>query len=140
MYEINCNLSGQPDSIDYKMFMSAISRVWCVFIEIFGQQLMETIDIFVDNATAGSGHTPITIPVLGKYIIIKLGIVPMSTEGFTAFQFSHELMHCIYYAKYGLDKIPADAEEEYRNNAAYKQGALLAEKIRYNFDELKKLI
>lgn len=53
----------------------------------------------------GSGYTPITIPVLSRLVIIKLGIDNFLDVEKIIYQFSHELCHFIYYCLYGLREI-----------------------------------
>lgn len=60
----------------------------------------------------GSGYTPITIPVLSRLVIIKLGIDNFLDVEKIIYQFSHELCHFIYYCLYGLNKQFADEKEE----------------------------
>lgn len=98
-YEINGNLVGES-TLDLAKFIRAVCKVMDLYVEEFGEKLMNSID----NATKGSGHTPIITPVLGKYLIIKLDIENGFQESVIAYQFSHELMHYVFYAIKGLIK------------------------------------
>lgn len=131
---------------------------------------MNKIDIYVDNATKDSGHTPRINPVFNKFLHIKLCITPESHEGIIAFQFAHELMHYIHYCHYGFERQHEDIQyirEENVCTAAslivvhdlypqyfcdldayvrglldirYQKGAELAEQFKYNLFALKGLV
>ena len=62
-WEINGNLEGE----NLFVFNYTIASVYNLFMEVFGKDLMIKFPLFVDNATSGSGYTPITIPVLRKF-------------------------------------------------------------------------
>ena len=107
-WEINGNLEGE----NLLVFYITINSVYSLFVELFGKDLMLKLPLFVDNSTSGGGYTPITIPVLRKFIIIKLGIENFTDVERIIYQFSHELCHFIYYCLYGIDKKLADEKEE----------------------------
>ena len=107
-WEINGNLEGE----NLFVFNYTIASVYNLFMEVFGKDLMIKFPLFVDNATSGSGYTPITIPVLRKFVIIKLRIENFVDVERIIYQFSHELCHFIYYCLYGIDKKLADEKEE----------------------------
>ncbi len=168
MFEVNGNLEDPIDGLgNYQLFFSTIKKVWNYFEEYIENDVMNSIDILVDNATEGSGYTPIITPTLKKFLIIKLHIYPTDKEDKIAYQFAHELMHFVFYTKYGLGKKRADALEEsictaaslvvlydwnreYFNkynehvkrleNKGYRTGAEVAEKVNYKFEELLKMI
>lgn len=107
-WEINGNLEGE----NLRVFNQTIISVYNLFMEVFGKHIMVKLPLYVDNATSGSGYTPITIPVLRKFVIIKLGIENFIDDERIIYQFSHELCHFIYYCLYGIDKKLADENEE----------------------------
>lgn len=166
-FEINGNLSGDGGLEDYEIFESTICIIRTYYINLFGDEFMSTIDLYVDNATQNSGYTPVITPILGKYLIIKLGVSDGDARGKIAYQFAHELMHYAFYVKYGLDKQPADVREEsicsaaslivlhdlflqdfdgYKvhvktlENIAYRGGAEIAESVDYDFKKLIALM
>ena len=106
-WEINGNLGE-----NLFVFKSTVISVYTLFVELFGKDLITKLPLFVDNATGGSGYTPITIPVLSRLVIIKLGIDDFVNDEKIIFQFSHELCHFIYFCLYGIDKELADEKEE----------------------------
>lgn len=109
--EINGNLCDIPN---YDIFFTNIIKVIGIFTHTFGTDIMEKIDLYVDNAVndSNSGYTPITTPILKKYIIIKLNIEDFSRDQKIVYQFSHELCHYVFYALKGFDKENADVFEE----------------------------
>ena len=107
-WEINGNLEGE----NLFVFNNTITSVYNLFMELFGNDLMKKLPLFIDNATSGSGYTPITIPVLSRLVIIKLRIDNFVNDEKIIFQFSHELCHFIYFCLYGIDKELADEKEE----------------------------
>ena len=167
-FEVNGNLRSEKGlGGSYKTFSDTVGKVRNFFIKYLGDQLMNSLDLYVDNATKNSGNTPKIMPVLEKYLIIKLGITPKSGEARIAFQFAHELMHFVYYVKYGIDKKMADDQEETICTAAslivvhnlypkdfdrcnnyvksltrldFRKGAEVAEEIEYQFEKLVKKI
>ena len=166
-FEINGNLYEELGLSNIGEFESGVLKVRKDFINIFGKKLMESVELYVDNATAGSGATPITTPIFKKYVTIKLHIKPNSGEDIVIFQFSHELMHFLFYAKYGLNRKPADKEEESictaaslisihkwyperleifiesvlnESNEGYRKGVEVAERMGYSFKNLKELL
>ena len=166
--EISGNLNDNCTGVkNYALFLQAVASVYCFFCKAFGSTLMETYDIFFDNATAGSGLTPITTPTLKKYLTIKLNIHDASDRALVLFQSSHELTHCVFFAKYGLSKPRADDHEEeicsasslitiknlapehlerYKKYVAglekecYRKGFYLAEEVQYDIYKLRSLI
>ena len=71
---------------------------------MFGKEIMDKHPLLIDNATCGSGYTPIITPVLGRYLIIKLNIKDFSNRERIIFQVSHELCHYVFYSYLGLKK------------------------------------
>jgi len=167
-FEINGNLKSEMGlGSRYPDFRRVIYSVRNFFIQYLEEEFMNSIDLYVDNATSNSGYTPKITPILGKYLIIKLGINPTDGEARIAFQFAHELMHFVYYAKHGIDKQMADEQEEVICSAAaliivhnfypeffeqcnnyvkslkrpeYRKGAEVAEMVAYHLGELIKKI
>lgn len=112
-YEINGNLDNEKYGLkNYEAFEKTIADVWEYFETHLGSEALVGPELYIDNGTTDTGYTPITTPVWKKYVIIKLGIKPNSRESQIAFQFSHELMHYVYFVKYGLNKNRADYKEE----------------------------
>jgi len=109
VFEINGNLAN---ILNYSNFESVICLVRNRFIELFGAEVMSRIPLYVDNATQMSGYTPITTPILGKYLCIKLGVMSFLNTPVIIFQFAHELCHYVFYSLLGLDKPFADEREE----------------------------
>lgn len=97
---------------NYKIFINYILKTRDIFIETFGISVMSKVELFLDNATQNSGYTPVIIPLFNNYLIIKLGISDFSKSEQIVYQFSHELCHYVFYSIIGLDKEPADSEEE----------------------------
>lgn len=166
MFEISGNLTA-VDPENYPKFLITVLNVRDFYIKHFGKQIMNAIALFIDNATAGSGYTPIITPTLGQFLIIKLNIDNFEETGKIIYQLAHELCHYVFYAVYGLDKPLADQQEEsicsaaslcvlkqldvnsffiYSNhilcldNKAYHQGAFVAKNIDYDFEKLKEII
>lgn len=108
-YEINGNLKAEEN---YAIFSSCIGMVMKAFRECFGEEVMNKIDLYIDNATQSSGYTPIITVILEKYIIIKLGISDFTKKEKTVYQFSHELCHYVFYSIKGLNKEKAGVIEE----------------------------
>lgn len=167
-WEINGNLDDtQSGLVNYSQFEHAICRVKSFFDNVFGVDRLNSIGLFVDNATANSGHTPITTTILGKYVVIKLRIAPDDKESKVAYQFAHELTHFVFRTYLGINKPHANEQEETicsaaalmtikqlypldfglydkyirgLSNTSYRNGAYLAESIGYDFQRLKGLI
>lgn len=167
-WEISGNLDDPHEGINnYDTFRMTICATKDYFDKIFGVNLLDSIDFLVDNATANSGYTPITTPILKRFIIIKLGIYDGNRIDQTIFQFAHELTHLVFYAYYGLEKPFADQREESICTAAslialrvlcpesflsyvayvknlsdekYRDGARIAEEINYDMKKLKIMI
>ncbi len=170
MLQINSGLLDSDGLKNKNTFMDVILKVNAYFIHVFGEKTMNKIDIYVDNATKDSGHTPRINPVFNKFLHIKLCITPESHEGIIAFQFAHELMHYIHYCHYGFERQHEDIQyirEENVCTAAslivvhdlypqyfcdldayvrglldirYQKGAELAEQFKYNLFALKGLV
>lgn len=165
-FQINGNLI-QESELDYDKFCDVVCNVRNLYIKEFGEDLMNSIDLLIDNSTRGSGYTPNITPILCKYLIIKLNIKKEDTESNIIFQIAHELMHYVFYAIKGINKEMADEREEsictaasliaikefyqqefplYYNhvknleNKAYRKGAQIAESVEFNFQKLKELI
>ena len=167
-WEINGNLADKKDGIkNYNMFARAISITKCYFDTVFGVDCLNKVPFSVDNATAGSGYTPISTPVLGKLVVIKLGIKPNDCEAQIVYQFAHELTHVVFWVYWGFNKKHAtDIEEaictaasliviknmypdyfdEYvrytasLDNIGYRNGVPLAKKICYDMEKIKYMI
>lgn len=108
-YEINGNLVKLEN---YDIFKEYIGKTIKIFSSAFGSEIMGKYDLYIDNATQGSGHTPTINIVLGKYLIIKLGIKDFSNKEQIVFQFAHELCHYVFSSLQGLEITEADNEEE----------------------------
>lgn len=166
-FEINGNLSGSGGLKNYELFQKTILEVNSYFLQRLSHKFPDGVDLYIDNATCDSGYTPITTPVLKRYIIIKLCVSPDDPSSKIAFQFSHEMMHYVFYTKYGLNReIAGDREESIctaasliylhdtdpsgfvlQNNhvktleyAGYRNGASLAEQVGYDFSKLVELV
>lgn len=164
--EISGNLEDEIQ-LNYELFYNTINKVLDLYFRVFEKELENPIDLLIDNATQGSGDTPIITPILRKYLIIKLNIRENDTQGRIIYQFSHEFTHYMFYIKYGLDKPKADYREESICSAAslialkelcpcelekycehvknlnidmYRYGFDIAEEAEYSFENLKKLI
>lgn len=61
------------------------------------------LNILIDNSTANGLKTPYCSILYDNFLQVKLGIKSGKLIGETVFQFSHELMHCIYYSMMGLN-------------------------------------
>lgn len=166
-YEINGNLYGSTGLKNIDLFHKTIVKVAAYFFRYYNIKFPNGVEIYVDNATCNSGYTPITTPVLKKILIIKLCITQMDPSSKIAFQFAHEMMHCAFYAKYGLDRDGAKEKEETICTAAsliylhdvdlegfslqneyvkslqnekYRNGAVLAEETGYDFSKLVEMV
>ena len=166
-YEINSALNHEEGLSNFTIFQTVISNVWKYYTDSLGSNLMDTHDLFIDNVKAYCGPTPYTYNILNKIILIKLDIESNTPEYQIAYIFCHELMHFVYYCKYGMLRTPVIEEEEricsassliyikhfypdyfYETNVHvknlqneyYAEGASLAEELSYNFLELIKLI
>lgn len=138
-WEINGNLDDEISGIkNYRLFAETVTKVKRLFDSVFGAAILEEVFFYVDNATAGSGYTPITTVVLGKIVVIKLGIKEQDPPELIAYQFAHELMHVVYKAVYGIHKPRANQQEETVCSAA----ALITIKALYpdKFDSYQKYV
>ena len=112
-WEINGNLDDEESGLaNYQIFQKAVCAIKFYYDKVFGTDLMNRIPFYVDNATADSGYTPISTSVLGKLVIIKLGIKANDSEARVAYQFAHELTHIVFRAYFGMDKPRATEDEE----------------------------
>lgn len=167
-WEINGNLDNKDTGLKYyDKFQAAIIKVKNLFDSQFSAEVLNKICFYVDNATADSGYVPISTVVLGKIIVIKLGVRAWNAECNAAFQFSHELMHVVFMAVFGIDKPHANGVEEsicsaaalitihnlypenfdayYQyvsqlNNESYAKGVSVAEKANYTLAALMPLV
>ena len=163
-FEISRKLVGEKGLGDnYKNFENVIFMVRNYYIHYLGKTLMNSLELYVDNGTSNTGHTPTITPVLGKYLIIKLGITHRCSEARIAFQFAHELMHFVLFVKYGIDRKQGIEQEEaicsaaalivlrdlypekFENyndytqslsNPEYRSGAEVAKSVKYKFKKL----
>lgn len=168
MLEINGNLDNPSNGLsNYNVFFNTIINVYSYYLKYFGQDLLAGPELYVDNATWDSGYTPVCTPIFKKYVIIKLAITSVDEPDKIIFQFSHELMHYVYFEKYGLEKVKADDKEESictaaslcmiselyplelnryieilrrESNNGYREGISVAEKVGYTFANLICLI
>ena len=100
-WEINGNLySKQTRLQNIELFQNAIIKTKLVFDNVFGQENMNRVPFYVDNATADSGYTPICTPVLRKVVVIKLGIYSNDDEAKVAYQFAHSCLVNTQYSVY----------------------------------------
>lgn len=166
-FEINGNLSGPEGLKNFDLFQRTILEVYSYYHRYLSLRYPNGALLYIDNATRDSGYTPVTTPIFGKYINIKLAISPTDNSTKIAYQFSHELMHYVFYAKYGINKPKASDSEETICTAAsliylhdtdlsgfellnehtknleydgYRNGAYLAKDIDYNFTKLIDMI
>lgn len=170
MYEINGNLDDANDGLEnYSLFAKTIATVWNYYKLYVDNEVMDSLDLYIDNAAqdSKSGYTPVITPIFRKYLTIKLNINSLDHEGKVAYQFSHELMHFVFYTKYGIHKKRADEREEsicsaaslcilhhlypayfeiynehvkHLVNDAYRKGVEIAQGVKYSLEELLKLI
>ena len=100
------------DYDNYENFKNVITEVRTKFQELFGNELLDRIPLYVDNSTAGSGHTPIASVVLQQFVMIKLNIADFSRTEQTTYQFAHEMTHLTYRCLIGINKKQANVYEE----------------------------
>ena len=153
-WEINGNLYSEQTGIkNIELFERAIIKTKCVFDNIFGQENMNRVPFYVDNATADSGYTPICTPVLRKVVVIKLGIYSNDDEAKVAYQFAHELTHvddeeaiCTAAALSIVRMLYPNRFEAFKRSAmghiylGYRKGAELAEELSYELTRIKACI
>ena len=167
-WEINGNLDDKQTGLqNYQMFEDGVCKVKKIYDKIFGIDVMNRIPFYVDNATANSGYTPISTPVLQKIVIIKLNISSKDGESKIIYQFTHELTHVVFRAYFGMDKPRANDKEEALCTAAalmvikmlcpndfefyedytanleycgYRNGVLLAKTLEYDMEYLRNEI
>ena len=108
-FEINANLY---EIKDIEIFERTILEVRAKFQELFGEEVLDRLPLYVDNSTKGCGYTPITDVVLHSYISIKLGISDFRDTEWITYQFAHEMCHFIYRCLIGIDKKHAETYEE----------------------------
>ena len=136
-WEINGNLDdSQTGILNYQIFQNAVCVTKQYYDRIFGIDIMNRVPFYVDNATADSGYTPISTLVLGRLVVIKLGIGANDIEAKVAYQFAHELTHVVFRSYFGINKPRATHEEEAICSAA----ALIIIKIFYpeHFEKFEK--
>ena len=167
-WEINGNLYDEQYGLkNIKDFEEVIISVKNLYDQLFGEEVMNKQIMYIDNATADSGYSPIITVILRKYLIIKLCIYSDSIKSEIAYQFGHELTHFVFSSYFGLDKPPANFDEEMICSAAslivvkelfpndldmfkshvnsltqdcYRKGVEYAESIDYDLENLKKSI
>ena len=165
-FELNDSLEFENGITNFRTFKNVVNEVWIFYEKHLGNDLMNSIDLFIDNATCDCGYTPVTINVLNKFVIIKLNANSNSQEPEIAYVFAHELMHFIFFCKYGLLRdVDYDKEEAICTAASliyikefytkcfdscnahvkglqsvYSKGSSIAENVSYNFDSLIKMI
>lgn len=161
--QINGNLDVIPN---FQNFQNLVLQVYFKFVNLFGINVMTKIPLFVDNATAGSGYTPIITPIFKQYLCIKLNINNFLDNQMIIYQLAHELCHYVFYSIKGIDKTFADDREETicsamslcilkgfyddiqrhidhvkgLENFAYRDGAALAESVNYDSNKLRLII
>lgn len=164
----NIVINGYLEELkNYNVFYKYVCGTTSIFIETFGKDIMEKIDLYIDNATVGSGYTPVTVPLFKKIIIIKLGIPDFSDKERIVYQYAHELCHYVFYSLKGFDKEKDNYEEEsicsamslvlinklfpdsivswmsYVSNLEdnkYRDGAKIVETINFDIVKLKEMI
>lgn len=109
LFEISYELSKFDN---YDSFKGVIIDVRTKFQQLFGKDVLARIPLYIDNSTAGSGHTPMASVVLQKYVTIKLNIADFSRTEQIAYQFAHEMTHFTYRCLLGINKKPATVYEE----------------------------
>ena len=91
MFEINGNLFTEGSGLsNIETFQKAVLNVRGYYLARLESEFKEDIGLYVDNATSGSGATPIITPVLNQILVIKLCISSDSPEAQIAYQFAHE--------------------------------------------------
>lgn len=167
-WEISGNLEDEKDGLlNYQRFQDAVCAVKDLFDNVFGLEIMNKIPFLVDNATAGSGYTPICTAVLGRIVIIKLNINNEDEEEKIVYQFAHELTHVVFRSYLGINKPKANEEEEalctaaalialkklypsaflkYKMhtatlvNSSYREGVLIAKSFAYDLKQIRTRI
>lgn len=120
---------------NFNLFTDLINLVMKEFERTFGVSMIHRYPILIDNATAGSGYTPIITPVLDLILVIKLSVEDGLYTSKIIFQFAHEMMHVLFFTMFGLNKGPASVREEAICTAASL--CLIAE---FKWDELAAYI
>ena len=96
-WEINGNLYDEQYGLkNIKDFEEVIISVKNLYDQLFGEEVMNKHSMYIDNATADSGYSPIITVILRKYLIIKLYISSDSIKSQIAYQFGHELTHFVF--------------------------------------------
>ena len=108
-FEINENLYEYKY---FECFEQTINDVRTRFQQLFGDDVLDRLPLYVDNSTSGGGYTPITDVVLHSYISIKLGIGDFKDKDWITYQFAHEMCHFVYRCLIGIDKKHAEEYEE----------------------------
>ena len=109
LFEVNGSLR---EITNYDYFFENINNVYWIFLRFFGEKIMSRYEVYIDNATAGSGYTPVMTPVWSKYIIIKLGIDDFSNKEQIIWQLSHELCHYVVSTLAGITRKIDETKEE----------------------------
>lgn len=108
-FEINENLY---DYDYFDVFEDTILEVRAEFQELFGEEVLNRLPLYVDNSLKGSGYTPGIDVVLHSYMNIKLHIDKFWDTELIIYQFAHEMLHFTYRCLIGIDKKHADVYEE----------------------------
>ena len=108
-FEINGNLYEYKN---IEIFERTICEVRAVFLDLFGEEVLNRLPLYVDNSLDGSGYTPIIDVVLRSFVSIKLCIGNFSDTEEIIYQFAHEMCHFVYRCLIGIGKKPADVYEE----------------------------
>ena len=109
LFEISYELRNLNN---YENLKKVIIEVRAKFQELFGKETLERIPLYVDNSTAGGGHTPMASVILQKYIAIKLNIADFNRTEQITYQFAHEMTHFAYRCLIGINKKSATVYEE----------------------------
>ena len=108
-FEINGYLTEYDN---YDKFKNVICEVRTKFQQLFGTETLTRIPLYIDNCTAGSGHTPCSAVILKQYVTIKLDISDFNSTEQVTYQFAHEMTHFTYRCLIGILKKRAGVYEE----------------------------
>lgn len=112
-FEINGNLNDNSYGLaNYNDFCHEIENVYNFFSNELGADVLNKIPVYVDNGTQNTGYVPVNTPVLGQFVLIKLGIQSNFSSDIIVFQFAHELMHVVFRSVLGWEKPFANEDEE----------------------------
>lgn len=78
------------------------------FKKLFGEEIMEKHDIFIDNGYQFTGTTYATNPILNKSLFIKTQITDGLDTTEIIFQFGFTLTQVVFYSLIGFDKVDYD--------------------------------